>query len=131
MTWPAALQGIQRTASRAMANGSMWPKTWRWNRRETSSGSGAWFVEQRAYRICVNVAPENIAARKVYRRCGAHREHVRQFPVVALGPEVKPRGGIDELRGHTDAASRASHNAIETVGKLARVLAAPDPTRGL
>ena len=32
---------------------------------------GAWFVEQHAFRICVNVAPENIAARKVYTRNGA------------------------------------------------------------
>ena len=32
---------------------------------------GAWFVEQGANRICVNVTSENIAARKVYIRCGA------------------------------------------------------------
>jgi ribosomal protein S18 acetylase RimI-like enzyme len=32
---------------------------------------GAWFAEQDAYRVCVNVAPENTAARRLYRRCGA------------------------------------------------------------
>jgi GNAT superfamily N-acetyltransferase len=31
---------------------------------------GAWFVEQSANRICVNVTFENVAARKVYTRCG-------------------------------------------------------------
>ncbi|MGH9664866.1 MAG: GNAT family N-acetyltransferase, partial [Bryobacteraceae bacterium] len=32
---------------------------------------GAWFVEQEALRVCVNVDPKNIAARRVYKRCGA------------------------------------------------------------
>jgi GNAT superfamily N-acetyltransferase len=32
---------------------------------------GAWFVEQNAVRICVDVQPQNIAARKLYARCGA------------------------------------------------------------
>lgn len=32
---------------------------------------GAWFVEQGALRVCVNVGPKNIAARRVYKRCGA------------------------------------------------------------
>ena len=32
---------------------------------------GAWFVEQDAYRVCVNVAPKNTTARRLYRRCGA------------------------------------------------------------
>jgi len=32
---------------------------------------GNWFAEQGANRVCVNVAPDNIAARKVYARCGA------------------------------------------------------------
>ena len=32
---------------------------------------GEWFVEQGARRICVDVAPENHAARKLYARCGA------------------------------------------------------------
>lgn len=32
---------------------------------------GAWFVEQGAQRICVNVASDNIAAQRVYARCGA------------------------------------------------------------
>lgn len=32
---------------------------------------GAWFVEQGAYRVCVNVAPENTVARGLYRRWGA------------------------------------------------------------
>jgi predicted GNAT family acetyltransferase len=32
---------------------------------------GEWFVEQQAARICVNVSPENTAARKLYTRCGA------------------------------------------------------------
>ena len=31
----------------------------------------AWFVEHCAYRVCVNVDPNNIAARKLYSRCGA------------------------------------------------------------
>ncbi len=30
-----------------------------------------WFVEQKAYRICVNVAPDNIVAQAFYRKCGA------------------------------------------------------------
>jgi GNAT superfamily N-acetyltransferase len=33
---------------------------------------GAWFVEQNAYRICVNVDPKNAIARKLYARYGAH-----------------------------------------------------------
>jgi GNAT superfamily N-acetyltransferase len=32
---------------------------------------GAWFVEQGARRICVNVEPDNLAARQLYQRCGA------------------------------------------------------------
>ena len=32
---------------------------------------GAWFAEQGAYAVCVNVAPDNTAARTVYARCGA------------------------------------------------------------
>lgn len=32
---------------------------------------GAWFVEQNAHRICVNVAAENINARRLYARHGA------------------------------------------------------------
>ena len=32
---------------------------------------GAWFVEQDAYRVCVNVEPKNTAARHLYSRCGA------------------------------------------------------------
>ena len=32
---------------------------------------GAWFVEQNVRRVCVNVAPDNAAARKLYTRCGA------------------------------------------------------------
>jgi GNAT superfamily N-acetyltransferase len=32
---------------------------------------GAWFVEQEALRICVNVAPDNKTARRLYARCGA------------------------------------------------------------
>jgi len=32
---------------------------------------GAWFVEQDASRVCVNVQPKNTAARRFYRRCGA------------------------------------------------------------
>jgi RimJ/RimL family protein N-acetyltransferase len=32
---------------------------------------GEWFVEQNAFRICVDVQPQNLAARKVYARCGA------------------------------------------------------------
>jgi GNAT superfamily N-acetyltransferase len=34
---------------------------------------GAWFAEQDAYRVCVNVEPKNTAARKLYCRCGALR----------------------------------------------------------
>jgi len=33
---------------------------------------GAWFVEQDAGPVCVNVAPENATARKLYARWGAH-----------------------------------------------------------
>jgi len=32
---------------------------------------GAWFVEQYAYRVCVNVESGNTAARRLYSRCGA------------------------------------------------------------
>ena len=32
---------------------------------------GAWFVEESARRICVNVEPDNVGARRIYRRCGA------------------------------------------------------------
>jgi GNAT superfamily N-acetyltransferase len=32
---------------------------------------GTWFVEQGAYRICVNVASENVIARTLYMKCGA------------------------------------------------------------
>jgi GNAT superfamily N-acetyltransferase len=32
---------------------------------------GAWFVEQGAWRVCVNVEPGNSAARRLYGRCGA------------------------------------------------------------
>ena len=32
---------------------------------------GAWFVAQDALRVCVNVAPENVAARRLYARHGA------------------------------------------------------------
>lgn len=32
---------------------------------------GAWFVEQKAKRVCVNVDPRNEAARRFYARCGA------------------------------------------------------------
>ena len=32
---------------------------------------GAWFVEQNAYRVCVNVEPGNSAARSLYGRFGA------------------------------------------------------------
>ena len=32
---------------------------------------GAWFVEQGARRICVNVEPDNVIARGLYSRCGA------------------------------------------------------------
>jgi GNAT superfamily N-acetyltransferase len=32
---------------------------------------GAWFVEQNAPRICVNVAPQNTTARRLYARFGA------------------------------------------------------------
>ena len=32
---------------------------------------GAWFVEQAALRICVDVDPKNTAARRLYTRCGA------------------------------------------------------------
>jgi len=35
------------------------------------SRMGVWFLEQQAKRICVNVASDNIAARRVYERCGA------------------------------------------------------------
>lgn len=35
------------------------------------AGMGVWFVQQEAKRICVNVDPHNIAARKLYTRCGA------------------------------------------------------------
>lgn len=31
----------------------------------------AWFAEQKALRICVDVEPSNIAARRFYKRCGA------------------------------------------------------------
>jgi GNAT superfamily N-acetyltransferase len=38
---------------------------------------GAWFVEQRAGRICVNVEPVNKPARALYSKCGAQplKEH--------------------------------------------------------
>jgi GNAT superfamily N-acetyltransferase len=32
---------------------------------------GAWFVEQDALRVCVNVDPQNTTARGLYARCGA------------------------------------------------------------
>ena len=32
---------------------------------------GAWFIEQEVLRVCVNVNPENITARRLYARCGA------------------------------------------------------------
>jgi GNAT superfamily N-acetyltransferase len=32
---------------------------------------GAWFVEEGARRICVNVEPDNVVARRMYGRCGA------------------------------------------------------------
>ncbi|WP_047491681.1 GNAT family N-acetyltransferase [Terriglobus sp. TAA 43] len=32
---------------------------------------GAWFVQQGAGRVCVNAAVDNVAARRVYGRCGA------------------------------------------------------------
>ncbi len=32
---------------------------------------GAWFVEQQAQRICVNVAPENVVAGRLYANHGA------------------------------------------------------------
>jgi GNAT superfamily N-acetyltransferase len=31
----------------------------------------SWFVSQRAYRVCVDVVPENTVARKLYAKCGA------------------------------------------------------------
>lgn len=34
---------------------------------------GAWFVEQNAVRVCVNVDPNNTAARRLYTRCGARQ----------------------------------------------------------
>lgn len=34
---------------------------------------GAWFVSQNAKRICVNVDTNNLAARKLYEKCGARR----------------------------------------------------------
>jgi predicted GNAT family acetyltransferase len=33
---------------------------------------GLWFVEHNANRVCVNVATENVAARQLYAKCGAH-----------------------------------------------------------
>lgn len=36
---------------------------------------GAWFVEQGARRVCVNVEPDNVAARRLYQRCGAQAFH--------------------------------------------------------
>src|SRR3954447_12634089 len=32
---------------------------------------GAWFVGESARRICVNVEPDNVVARRIYGRCGA------------------------------------------------------------
>jgi len=32
-----------------------------------------WFLEQEAHRVCVNVAPENVAARGLYANAGAQR----------------------------------------------------------
>lgn len=31
----------------------------------------AWFIEQNAHRVCVNVASDNMAARRLYASCGA------------------------------------------------------------
>jgi ribosomal protein S18 acetylase RimI-like enzyme len=46
-----------------------------------------WFIEQRARRICVNVEPENIRARRFYARMGAEElsTHWMVWPDVTAG----------------------------------------------
>ena len=39
--------------------------------RELMAEIGAWFVMQKATRVCVNVDINNLAARKLYEKCGA------------------------------------------------------------
>lgn len=55
----------------------------------------AWFVAQGAERVCVNVAPENAAARRRYARCGAVAlsEHWMVWPDVGgvLAARAAPR----------------------------------------
>jgi ribosomal protein S18 acetylase RimI-like enzyme len=47
---------------------------------------GAWFMEQGARRICVNVEPDNVAARSFYQRCGA--QSLKSYWMVWEGPRA-------------------------------------------
>ena len=54
-----------------------------------------WFVAQGARRVCVNVAPENVAARRLYARCGGFvlNEHWMIWPDISdrRGKEIDPQ----------------------------------------
>ena len=52
---------------------------------------GAWFVEQNAVRICVDVQPQNIAARKLYARCGAQPLNLHWMVWEDSAPDVPGR----------------------------------------
>jgi hypothetical protein len=41
-----------------------------------------------------------------------HREHVVEFAVVTLGPQVMSGGGIDQLRGDAHAVAGLTHAAL-------------------
>jgi GNAT superfamily N-acetyltransferase len=51
----------------------------------------AWFVEQKAYRVCVNVSPTNDAARTVYARHGAQAMGTHWL----VFEDVRPAGGAN------------------------------------
>src|SRR6185295_3745972 len=44
-----------------------------------------------------------------------YREDVRGLAVVALGPEVKPIGDLDQLRGDSDAVTRPANTSFENM----------------
>jgi GNAT superfamily N-acetyltransferase len=58
----------------------------------------AWFVEQGALRVCVDVDPKNLSARKLYARHGAHRlndhwmvwEDIQVLTDAAAQPSSRP-----------------------------------------
>jgi hypothetical protein len=44
-----------------------------------------------------------------------HREHVLEFSVVALGPEMHAARGVDELRRNSHSITSSSHAALQEV----------------